>query len=287
MLLLKTFLKKYCFFIYPFIRSILFAYYLKKRETVVSKMKENEVANFSFGFVTFPIALKKTNGFVDQEIFWKGCYEEEVLHTIQQHLTSDSVFVDIGANIGDHTLFASHVANKGKVISFEPIPDLCEQINTSVSLQHKHHAPITIHPFACGRESSSLTLSLPLDNIGGASLVRKGERTLSVQVVKADDILKEEDKVTMIKIDVEGFEYDALLGLQETISKHRPSLIIEFSPVIYKNNQEKDHSMDIVLFLKENNYYIEGIDERFPKTKDTVSLLEKHFDQINIFATPY
>ncbi|MEN9552370.1 MAG: hypothetical protein RI935_747 [Candidatus Parcubacteria bacterium] len=250
-------------------------------------MKEDEIGNFSFGFITFPIALKKSNGFVDQEIFWKGCYEEEVLHTIQQHLTEDSVFVDVGANVGDHTLFASHIAHKGKVIAFEPIPDLCDQIQHSISLQNKQHAPITVHPFACGQKTSSLTLSLPVNNIGGASLVRKGDRTLSVQVVKADDILKNEDKVTMIKIDVEGFECDALLGLQQTISKHKPSLVIEFSPVIYKNNQEKDHSADILLFLKENNYYIEGIDERFPKTKDTLSLLEKHFDQINIFATPY
>lgn len=286
MLALKIFLKKTSPFLYIKIRSIFFSGYLTLRSIKIKTMRNREVATFSFGGVRFPLLVKKENGFVDQEIFWKGCYEEEVLASIKKHLPKDGVFVDIGANIGDHTLFSSYIANTGKVIAFEPIPAIFHQIEESVLLnKEKDHAVIELHNIACGKEKNTLTLSIPKDNVGGSSLIRRGEVSLQVSIEKADVFLEKESKIDLIKIDTEGFEYDVLLGLEETIKKHSPSLIIEYSPQLYKLSDDKKIAENILLFLKKHHYSVEGIDEPFPLTSNPVDLFTKNYDQINILCS--
>lgn len=286
MLALKIFLKKTFPFLYLKIRGIFFSGYLTLRSLKIKTMKDKGVATFSFGGLRFPIIVKKQNGFVDQEIFWKGCYEEEVLAFIKKHLQKDAVFVDVGANIGDHTLFSSYVAPLGKVIAFEPIPAVFNQIHETVTLnKNKKHAIIELHNVACGKEKNTLILSIPKDNVGGSSLLRKGSDQLNVPVERADVFLQKENKIDLIKIDTEGFEYDVLLGLEETLKKHSPSLIIEYSPQLYKLSEDKKIAENILLFLKKHHYSIEGIDEPFPFTKNPLDLLATHYDQINIFCS--
>jgi FkbM family methyltransferase len=285
MLKIKIFFKKNFSFIYHPLRKTLLAFYLKRREMFLRTMKDTNVATFSFGGISFPLLVKKENGFVDQEIFWKGCYEEEVLASIKKHLPKDGVFVDIGANIGDHTLFSSYIANTGKVIAFEPIPAIFHQIEESVLLnKEKGHAVIELHNIACGKEKNTLTLSIPKDNVGGSSLIRRGEVSLQVSIEKADVFLEKESRIDLIKIDTEGFEYDVLLGLEETIKKHSPSLIIEYSPQLYKLSDDKKIAENILLFLKKH-HYSEGIDEPFPLTSNPVDLFTKNYDQINILCS--
>ncbi len=64
----------------------------------------------------------------------------------------------------------------------------------------------------------------PINNLGGARLVAASEG--KIQLKKGDDILNQE-KVSFIKMDVEGLELDALRGLRTTIIRDRPKLFVE------------------------------------------------------------
>lgn len=288
MLKIKTFFKKHLSFFYPHIRQLFFNFYLLKRTARIKIMKEKEVTTFSCEGISFPIIVKKQNGFVDQEIFWKGCYEEEVLFIIKKNLPKDGVFVDIGANIGDHTLFAAHIAPYGKVIAFEPVPYLYDQIMESLHLPNQTNlAKIFVHNTACGEKEQTLTIQIPKDNAGGASFLRETGDQVVVKSIPGDTILIKEDRIDIIKIDTEGFELKALLGIEETIKKHRPKIILELSPSLYRLQEEtKNDTQKILTFFEKHYYYAEGIDEKLEKTTNLTSILDRHFEQVNLLLLP-
>jgi hypothetical protein len=74
--------------------------------------------------------------------------------------------------------------------------------------------------------------------------------------------------------------------MRKTIEKHRPKIIIEFSPSLYLLNKDEKIGENILLFLKKQNYSIEGIDEYFPATDNPLRLLHTPYEQINILCSP-
>ena len=141
--------------------------------------------------------------------------------------------VDVGANIGFYTLvFADLVGAAGKVIAFEPHPDLYRAAAENVRRNGKSGI-VRIHNCALGAQAGELYLQPGHMNSGDNRLQRSGNpaRSIAVQVKRLDDVLASE-KVDWIKIDVQGWECDVLEGMGETLARNRESLQVcmEFWP---------------------------------------------------------
>ncbi|MEN9880965.1 MAG: hypothetical protein RLZZ308_148 [Candidatus Parcubacteria bacterium] len=288
MLTLKIFLKQNLPFIYKYLRLFLFKGYLFYRKIKIKKLTKKTTGSVRLGSIHFPIVLSKQNGFVDEEIFWKGCYEEEVLLEIKKQLQPGDTFVDIGANIGEHTLFAYNINKQGHVIAFEPIPFIYNQLQESITLNKA--STVTVHNIALGNSNEQKTITVNKNNAGGSSVVTTGDKDdqLTITIKKGDEYLLDEDRINLIKIDTEGYEYEVLLGIEKTITKHRPKLIIEFSPYFYNLHETtKEHGNLILTFLEKHHYAIEGIDLPLPKkTTNLSSAVHTVTDQINLLCTP-
>lgn len=288
-LFIKNLLKKNFGTTYARIRTSLFSIYIKMRAYKLTSFKEKTPFSFSYAGVSFTIVLDPKNGFIDQEIYWKGVYEEEILDFYTKHIHNGDTFVDIGTNIGEHTLFnAKLVGEKGCVVSFEPISRLFTQVKKSVELSGLHN--INVINKACGEKEGEMTIYLRDQNIGGSSLVpfleKEGERE-TISIITADSILKDYKKVDFIKIDTEGYEYEALLGLKETLKKHTPSLLIEYSPIFYKHNQtgEEHNGIKILSLLQSYGYSIFDLEENEKKAENLLTWGESFTkDQTNIFC---
>ncbi len=288
MIRLKIFLKTHLPALYTLIRKATFLSYLFFRSQKIKKLGEKTVGKVSIGKMEFPILLSKKNGFVDEEIFWKGCYEEEVLLAMQEILQANNTFVDIGANIGEHSLLAAHIVIEGKVISFEPLPLIYSQLQESIKLNSLNN--ITVHNVACGTQEEKKVITINQNNVGGSSMVTTGktEDELTINVVKGDSILLNETRIDLIKIDTEGYEYEVLLGIEETIKKFQPKILLEFSPSFYNLHEEtKENGKKILEFLKAHNYSITGIDIILEKQLiQTEKILELVKDQANFLCIP-
>lgn len=289
-LLIKNFLKKNFATLYARIRTSLFSLYMKARALKLQSFKEQTPYAFSYAGATFTIILDPKNGFIDQEIYWKGVYEEEILDFYTKHIHKGDTFVDIGTNIGEHSLFnAKLVGETGTVISFEPIPRLFAQVKKSVELSELHN--VNVVNKACGAKEEHMTIYLRDQNIGGSSLVpfleKEGEQEI-ISIVTADSILKDYTNVDFIKIDTEGYEYEALIGLKNTLEKHKPSLLIEYSPIFYKHNQteEKHNGIKILNLLESYGYSVFDLEENEKKVENLLTWGESFTkDQTNIFCT--
>ena len=166
---------------------------------------------------------------VELSLYETGTYEKGTIQLLNEFLKSGSTFLDIGANIGLMSSIASKIVGaSGKVLAVEANPKTIEILQHNLALNKAEN--VSIFPFALGSEKGSATLFENWNvNRGGASLLSQDQQEgIEVPVEKLDDIF-ENDKIDLIKIDVEGFELEVLKGGIELLKKQLPVLIIEVS----------------------------------------------------------
>ncbi len=172
--------------------------------------------------------------FIEREIFLYGGYEGQLIREFLKMTanTPQRTILDIGANIGQHSI--KYAAVFDRVHSFEPNPDLWEKFENNVSLNPK--GMVTLHKVGVANEDAELPF-YNVDNgnegLGTFSDIEQYEKSLemagTLKVVRGDDFLRSigVSDVDAMKIDVQGFEGEVLLGLQETLRSTRPIVWLE------------------------------------------------------------
>jgi len=222
--------------------------------------------------ISFFILIKKKNFGIDTSIYMNNIYEEDIMDLFYKYIKKEDVVFDIGANIGYHSLFISKiVGDKGKVYSFEPIKNLTEQLEKSINKNNITN--ININNIAVGNSNYETDIYLNEENIGGSSLVNKSFKNKEKIIVKKLDgiYFNKIKKLNFVKIDVEGFEYEVLLGMEKLINKFKPKIILEYSPILYKNNDD----LNIINFLKKIGYKLYDIDNNMKMIKNPENFCKK------------
>ena len=159
-------------------------------------------------------------------------YEREVAAVFRRLLRPGMGVLDVGANIGYFTMLsASLVGPTGHVIAVEPNPRNVRLLEASRRLNG--FAQVSLLQVAAGRETGLLTLNTSHSNGTTSELGGSLRAVLAAQTIPAlrlDGVIGPERRINLIKIDVEGAEYNALLGARETIARFRPTILSEFSP---------------------------------------------------------
>ncbi|MCP4309771.1 MAG: FkbM family methyltransferase [Bacteroidetes bacterium] len=171
---------------------------------------------------------------VERSIYYTGTYEKGALATMKQLLRPGDCFVDVGANIGLMSIFASTVVGpEGKVLAFEPNPETATILEENIRLNHISN--IESFRYAMGKNPGMALIYDRWDsNRGSASLIKPGEEAESheIEVTTLSDFFrKETDKLpSLIKLDIEGFELEALEGALDLLnSRNPPMLMVECS----------------------------------------------------------
>jgi FkbM family methyltransferase len=176
----------------------------------------------------FGVMLYNINDrYVGQSLEHYGEYSFGESDVFRQIVRPGDVVVDVGANIGAHTLqFAQLAGPTGEVHAFEPQRLVFQALCANMALNSITNA--RCYPFAVGREPGTILVPFlepsTVNNFGGVSLIDRsaGDRT-AVTTVDALGL----KTCRMIKIDVEGMEREVILGAEETIRRTRPYLYVE------------------------------------------------------------
>jgi len=174
---------------------------------------------------------------VERSIYYTGTYEKGSLAIMKQLLRKGDSFVDVGANIGLMSLYASKlVGTKGKVWAFEPNPDTALILEENIRMNKANN--IQVSRYAVGKIPGKAFIYDRWDsNRGSASLIKPEEETKSyeIEVTTLSDFFKKEIKKgeplpTLLKLDIEGYELEALEGALDLLkSDQAPMLIVECS----------------------------------------------------------
>ena len=179
------------------------------------------------------------NNNIDANVFFYGAFEKPLLFFLRDTLnaliteTPKAIFMDIGANVGHHSIFLSKFASQ--VLAFEPYP----KVNMQFKQQIAHNSISNIQIFETGLSDRRETLNYyaPTGNNEGIgsfdeSSIGKGNTSYGKLELQEGDQVIESDSwknIKLIKIDVEGFEKKVIKGLSRTIEEERPVIVCEIT----------------------------------------------------------
>jgi len=175
-------------------------------------------------------------------------FEKEMLPLI----SNTKVAVDVGANIGRHTLAMAKTG--GIVFAIEPDKDSMKLLKQNISI-NKMESKIKIIQKACSFEPGIATFYRdPIYPTSNSITIKKNETMIeeNVEVDTIDNICSGY-KVDLIKVDVEGGELNALKGATKVINTHHPKIIFEA--------WNKDAANEIIDYLIPLGYKTNKIDE--------------------------
>lgn len=173
-----------------------------------------------------------------RKVFAGKVYEEATIALMIEHSAAgDSVHA--GTFFGDFLpALSAGIAIDARVWAFEPNPESYRCADVTCSLNKLEN--VTLTHAGLGAELGMLALRLRDDSgrrLGGKSHLlaeagpeKDGDTTEQVKVVTVDEAVPADRLVTVLQLDVEGFETPALLGALETIGRCRPLLILETLP---------------------------------------------------------
>lgn len=152
-------------------------------------------------------------------------FEIDELRAIADHVKKGAHIIDIGANIGNHSLFFARVMNARRIVVIEPNPLAIAPLMANVLVNGLGYV-IDLSALGVGLSDASeggYGMKRHDRNLG-ATKMRAGMG--DIQVHRGDDLFEGETP-DLIKIDVEGMEIKVLSGLKQTIETHRPVILIE------------------------------------------------------------
>lgn len=208
----------------------------KTRRSLIKRLHPKMLKHFPFEAPFFAPGLKFRGNiinYIDRLVYFCGAHEKYMLCFLRDYarqLNYPPVFVDIGANAGNHVLFMATIA--AEVHAFEPYERVRKQMEDNLMLNGLRN--VRIYPFGLSDKDAVMPFyAAPDSNLGAASFVAEHKSDnyyLGDMELKRGDDLLQGIKVDIIKADIEGFEKFALQGLQETLKRNRPLVVMELSP---------------------------------------------------------
>lgn len=169
----------------------------------------------------------------------EGDYERGTTEYLKRTVPVDGVAIDVGANFGYYTCLLARLAWQGRVLSFEPDPEVFELLRDNIAANWCGGVAVPTNA-AVGDAAGTLTLHRRVDRTGNTSiapaseeeLARSGRATVPFEVgcVRLDDVTRDLHRVDVVKVDVEGAEPLVLAGMVELVRRHRPDVVMEWSP---------------------------------------------------------
>ena len=179
------------------------------------QQNRKQLVVFAFDYIGHKINLDGVYEIGDLDFFFDAMAPDKSLFSV-------ATAIDIGANIGNHSLyFSDHFR---QVLSFEPNPRTFQLLQLNAGLAKN------VQCFNEGMSDTNTELLLETCNTNsGRSAITGSDtgNTRSILVKTLDSVIDESETVRLIKIDVEGHEEKVLIGAEQTIRRNRPIILFE------------------------------------------------------------
>jgi FkbM family methyltransferase len=292
---------------------------LKRAKWSLTPKQDNKIVNVN----GIKMAVMQNDKGISEELILWGAHEPLATEILERELAPDMFCIDIGANIGYYALLESKIIGKnGKVIAIEPAPSnfgllkrniALQETNTSGSTSRNNNNNIEAYNLAIGDVNGKVDFVITqFSNLN--RVLRENEHRYNATIYLKPGILlsdittvvskrldtfvseRQIGSIDFIRMDVEGHENKIIKGMQQTLMKYKPQLMIE----VHKDYLGTRETIDFLLELKsygyELKYYVpREIDspllashtdlKKTISIDDAISLLERNLlpSSFNIF----
>lgn len=211
-------------------------------------------------------------------------YENSILEKWLPYLRGSKYILDIGANLGNHTLFWAKNIEYSAIYSFEPYSVSYERLTHNIA----NNSLKNIYPMNCGVgacKGYTNIMSFSEENYGATTLDTNISDAGEISIIDVDSFVSEHglSQVDFVKVDTEGFEESVLDGMQRVIELHRPDLWIEVSEESFRHVIDALSAMGYVISD------VDGFNVLFLSPKrhtdlrqaDITDILRQHFNNLN------
>jgi FkbM family methyltransferase len=242
--------------------------------------------------VTWELDLREG---IDLVIYVLGAFELETLKTLEALTPPGSVVLDIGANVGAHTLhLARLVGEHGRVIAFEPTDFAVSKLRANLAANPSLEPRVEVRQaFLVGKMEEgverTLASSWPVDGTPPDD-PKMGSRSMAVagaQAVTLDSALEALGRptVSLVKMDIDGHELGALQGAQSLLARDHPVIVMELAPYVFTPPGKFD---EMVRLLIAANYRLRplGSSEDLPRDPQALRASIPTNGSVNVVAYP-
>ena len=243
---------------------------LDNLEKIIKDSPEFNLARqFKQGFTNtsegFDLWIHPNDEILSRSIAYDKIWEPETTKLIKKIIHEGDIGIDLGANIGYFTiLMANLVGTSGKVFSFEPAPQNFEILQKNIKQNHLKN--VVANQSAIGDMNGKIKLYLSNTNAGWHKVFPKqfidyevSDKNIDVEICSLDKEFIDK-KIDFIKMDVEGYEWNAIKGGKKILEENQDiKLIFEFFPMALRANNVKPDT--VLRYLLDVGFHIYVIDE--------------------------
>ncbi len=226
--------------------------YIQKRSIKALKIKYPIIDLIRFKGVEFLIYFE-SKGIIEELILKEGSYEGDLITIADRFIKENTIIIDVGANIGFESLYFSRKYPGNLVYSYEPttIPFNCLRKSKDINGLDN----LKIFKIGVGEKSGKVEIHAATNdtyNKGLASIESNFDLDdtfvkETIDIITLDEHIKENRRVSLIKIDVQGYETKVLEGAIALIEKDKPVIIYEHFEGYYSNPQELRNKIENLL----------------------------------------
>ena len=212
----------------------------------VGKERADGVATVRFGNVVFKARHNSLDAFVLYEIWRYQTYREA-------EIRRGDVVVDIGANIGGYAVLAAK--SGAMVIAYEPVPETYQLLSNNLIINNCRN--VKIYNAAVGSEIGDVTMNVNQQAAGLDSIYQTFSSTKKIKVPSIDlheiFVRNKLKKIDVLKIDVEGAEYDILLNARPSDMRKIRTITMEYHDFLDHGHNKKE----LISFLRSNGFDVQ------------------------------
>lgn len=193
--------------------------------------------------------LNRSGGGISWDLLVNGIREPKSTHFLTNEIKPGMNILEAGANIGYYLIQEQRlIGEKGHIVAFEPDPNNTELLQKNIELNNITN--LTFHPVALGNKHDQVDFYIAeRGNLSGFTF--QTDHCVKVEMNRGDDLLAGQ-RIDYVRMDVEGFEFEILKGIERLLSTTVQGLFIEIHPFyLSKHGSSLKH---LLSWLKERKF---------------------------------
>ena len=195
------------------------------------------------------------------------------------------LFIDCGCSFGSYSVpIAKLNSADSKVIAIDASSVAIRRLKENVFLNDINN--IKIYNLAIGKQEGYANFNEDLNLLPNSGSFRFDSSGKKLRITTLDIILEQQSldsfEVIFVKMDLEGYEFDGLLGFKKNIVKYKPIILFEFSRMLLQNTSFSENAFN--LFLKETSYEIKDYDNNIYSIEQLVKDMNSKDEKYEILA---
>jgi FkbM family methyltransferase len=213
---------------------------------------------------------------------WDGFQVERINNIFKN---KKSLFIDCGCSFGSYSVpIAKLNSTDSKVIAIDASSLAIRRLKENVFLNDINN--IEIYNLAIGKEEGYANFNEDLNLLPNSGSFRFDSSGKKLRITTLDIILEQQSldsfEVIFVKMDLEGYEFDGLLGFKKNIVKYKPIILFEFSRMLLQNTSFSENAFN--LFLKETSYEIKDYDNNIYSIEQLVKEMNSKDEKYEVLA---